>query len=232
LKREYIARYLIGIGDPELTIILPSIKTLGFNLDNDEESIRIWCASGTASNDQLAILAYSKFLQLGFFGKIDMPEALRVLEKYSSPSYYPAMFYRARLLFDIDSTNIENVDESASIIQMLAEDGYGPAICSLAFSVMESKSELVGANTLMRKAVSLEEPAALYWQAKNILDNEDFDQYKNAIQLLTISAKKNYAAASGLLSAIYKIGRYGIEKNVDASIFYEIIFKQLTPPLS
>ncbi|WP_242111653.1 hypothetical protein [Luteimonas aquatica] len=232
MKRECVARYLIGIGDPELAIVFPEIKTLGFDLDSDRESLRIWCELGIKSNNQIAILAYSKFLQLGFFGEIDMPGALEVLEKHSSPDYCPATFFRARLLFDIDSTNIGNVDESASVIQELVSKEYGPAICSMAFSILDSKSEFVGASALMQKAASMGEPDALYWQAGHLLRSGDHGKYKEAISLLISAANKNHAAANGLLSSIYKFGRYGVERDAEASAFYGMNCERLNPDIS
>lgn len=229
MKREIIVRYLIGIGDPELSIVLPKIKVLGFDLDENEIDLKRWCLSGAESKDQIAILAYAKFLQLGFFGKIDMPEALGALERYSSDDYYPALFFRSRLLFDMDSTNLDHADESASIIQMLANNGYGPAVCSLAFSIIDSGSDLVGAEAMMQEAASLGEPAALSWQAQKIFSSEKTDKYTDAIEMLKCAAKSNFAAANGILSSIYKFGKYGVSENVNMSTFYQINFDRLNP---
>ena len=202
---------------------------LGFDLDRDEISIREWCEAGTASRDQLAILAYAKLTSLGFIGKLDKVAAISIIENNSDPDYLPAAYFRARLYFDIDANNLDYLDKSASEMQDLAVQNYPPAVCSLAFSLIDSKSNDVDAETLMSKAASLGAPDALYWLANKYFVNDNKEGFRKGIEFLKRAAEGNYAAACAKLSDIYAFGKYGAEIDQQKARFYENIYSRLSP---
>lgn len=229
MERKSISRYLIGVGDSELALILPQLMLLGFDLDRDEALIKSWCEAGTESGHQLAILTHAKLVYLGFLGNADRATAISIIEKHSSPDYLPAAYFRARLYFDLDATSIDYVDRSASQMQDLVEKNYPAAICTFAFSLIDSKSNYVDSEALLNKAASLGAPDALCWLANRYLDGDDKESSHKGIEFLKRAAESNYAAACARLSDIYRYGKYGAEVNYQKANFYEETYHRLSP---
>jgi TPR repeat protein len=231
VDRKSISRYLIGIGDPELSLVFPQVMLLGLDLDRDEEIIRRWCENGAKSGDQLTILAYAKFMALGFIGAMDKTGAISVVEKYASPDYLPSAYLRACLYFDLDPSNVDTVDLSASQMQHLAEKKYPPAVCALAFSMMDSGTDLVGSRELLHEAACLGAPDAMYLLAQECLESSGIDEVSRGIDLLKRASEKNYSAACAALSIIYEYGKHGIEIDHQKASYYDEIYQRLSPAL-
>lgn len=231
MDRKSISRHLIGIGDPELSLVFPQVMLLGLDLDRDEEIIRQWCENGTKSGDQLTILAYAKFMALGFIGAMDKPGAISVIERYASPDYLPSAYLRACLYFDLDPNNVDTVDLSANQMQNLAEKKYPPALCALAFSMMDSGTDLVGSRELLHEAARLGAPDAMYFLAQEHLGSKLIGEVNGGIDLLKRASEKNYSAACAALSIIYGYGKHGVEVDRQKANYYNEIYQRLSPIL-
>ena len=217
---------MIGMGDAELASVMSRILLLGFDLDHDWKQVETWCKTGAASGDQGAVLAYAKFLSLGFFGEVDKAGAISVLETYGGASYQPAAYFRACLYFGLGG--LDNADKSSIQMQALAADGYPSAVNTFAFSMMDSEDEIIDAEALLNRAAELDAPDALYWKAMKPIESGTDSFVSEGISLLKRAAEKNYAAACAALSGIYRFGKYGVEVNLEAATFYEDVNHRLS----
>lgn len=231
MDKKSISRYLIGIGDPELSLVFPQLMLLGLDPDRDEEIIRRWCENGAKSGDQLTILAYAKFMALGFIGAIDKAGAISVIERYASPDYLPSAYLRACLYFDLDPNNIDTADLSANQMQYLAEKKYPPAVCALAFSMMDSGTDLVGSRELLNEAAFLGAQDAMYFLAQECLKSGGAGEISKGIDLLKRASERNYSAACAALSVLYGYGKHGVEIDHQKASYYDDIYQRFGPAL-
>lgn len=206
-----LARYLVGLGDAELRMILPKIAALGLDLDLDQPKIRSWCEEGAAHGDVLATFVRAKFLSIGFLGPVDRASAITILEGKTLADYLPAAYLLACLYSESAPNNLDGIEKSISLMHSVAEEKYPSALRSLAFLLMDEKGVDPVSDRLVRQAAELDDPVALHWIAIRALGESDKSGADDAIELLLRAAGQEYAAACSMLADIYEHGRYGVQ---------------------